>query len=176
MKVAAGKGNEELLETIRQSIVPIPGVREVAVNPTTGSVVVHYDEEHHPTMHAKVEHHSKKHLKVCRAPEVSEVDKVAEGIEREAEFLAEHSHVARAVVDFCRTVDDGVKRVTNNAVDLKVVLPLGLAVVTFLEIGATAATPVWLTLGLFSLNHFVELHAHDGEDDDEDEDCEEGEA
>ncbi len=39
-------------------------------------------------------------------------------------------------------------------------MPLGLAAVTFIEIGATAATPVWVTIGLFSLNHFIELQAH----------------
>jgi hypothetical protein len=32
--------------------------------------------------------------------------------------------------------------------------------VTFIEIGATAATPVWVTIGLFSMNHFIELRAH----------------
>ena len=26
--------------------------------------------------------------------------------------------------------------------------------------GASAATPIWLTLGVFSLNHFVELQRH----------------
>jgi hypothetical protein len=29
----------------------------------------------------------------------------------------------------------------------------------FLEIGATAATPVWVTFAIFAVNHFVEMHA-----------------
>jgi hypothetical protein len=33
-----------------------------------------------------------------------------------------------------------------------------------MEAGATAA-PMWVTLVIFSLNHFVEPHAHDGDND-----------
>jgi hypothetical protein len=29
----------------------------------------------------------------------------------------------------------------------------------FFEIGATAATPVWVTFAIFAVNHFVEMHA-----------------
>jgi hypothetical protein len=29
-----------------------------------------------------------------------------------------------------------------------------------IELGATAATPIWLTLGVFTINHFVELQRH----------------
>jgi hypothetical protein len=43
-----------------------------------------------------------------------------------------------------------------------------LAGFTFFEIGAAAATPMWVTLVIFSLNHFVELRAHTAEDDDGD--------
>ena len=54
-----------------------------------------------------------------------------------------------------------LKITTGNTVDLKIVLAGGLAAFTFLEIGATAATPMWVTLALFSLNHFAELqHPH----------------
>jgi hypothetical protein len=38
------------------------------------------------------------------------------------------------------------------------VLAAGVIAVTILEIGATAATPVWVTLMLFATNHYVELH------------------
>jgi hypothetical protein len=81
-------------------------------------------------------------------------------LEEEAEFLAEHSHVARAIVELFKSLDREVKRATDNAVDLKVLIPLGLAAYTLLELGVEAATPVWLTLGLFAMNHFIELHAH----------------
>ena len=38
-------------------------------------------------------------------------------------------------------------------------LPLGLAVYSFVEIGLEASTPLWVTLGIFSFNSFLTLHA-----------------
>lgn len=100
-----------------------------------------------------------------RKPPPNKINEVTETIEAEAEFLAEHSHAAKVVVDFAKDLDRKLKRATRNNVDLKILVPVGLAAVTFLEIGAAAATPMWVTLVLFSMNHFVELHAHDDDDD-----------
>jgi hypothetical protein len=81
-------------------------------------------------------------------------------LEKEAEFLSSHSHLAKVVFDALRKFDIGLKKATDNNVDLKVLTPLALAVYAFMELGLEAATPVWLTLGVFSFNHFVTLHTH----------------
>ena len=44
MKVAAGKGNPELLQKIGETFSGIPGVQRITANPTTGSLVLHYDQ------------------------------------------------------------------------------------------------------------------------------------
>ncbi|MBV8592379.1 MAG: hypothetical protein JO212_20360, partial [Acetobacteraceae bacterium] len=80
-------------------------------------------------------------------------------IEAEAELLAGHSHSARVIVDFFKDADREIKTLTNNLIDLKIVLAFALAVATFAGIGATAATPMWVTLALFALNHFIEMQA-----------------
>jgi hypothetical protein len=36
---------------------------------------------------------------------------------------------------------------------------------TILEMGANAATPVWLTLAIFTFNHFVELRQSNEEEE-----------
>ena len=82
---------------------------------------------------------------------------LANKIEQEAEFLAEHSETARAVVDFCKRTDREIKIATGNVLDLKMVLAIGVVGFTIFEVGATAATPVWVTLSLFGLNHFIEM-------------------
>jgi len=81
-----------------------------------------------------------------------------EMLEKEAEFLSSHSHSAKIVFEGLRKFDAGLKKATNNNIDLKVLAPLSLAVYAFMELGFEAATPVWLTLGVFSFNHFVTLH------------------
>jgi uncharacterized radical SAM superfamily Fe-S cluster-containing enzyme len=99
-------------------------------------------------------------------PKLSEIDEVAETLEKEAEYLANHSRTAKVVFDFVRKCDLELKRATDNQIDLKVLAPLGLAVYAFVEMGIEASTPVWLTLGLFSFNHFVDLHTHHDADAD----------
>ena len=88
----------------------------------------------------------------------TELDKLTNSIEAEAEFLARHSHTARAVVDFVKKIDHEVKRATNNSVDLKIIFAVGIIGLTVFEVGATAATPVWVTLAIFTVNHFIQIH------------------
>jgi hypothetical protein len=177
LKLAAARNNPALLNQIRDAFAAIPGVDAVIVKAATGSLVIHYDPEHHPDlaslftsldgsaapaalpMASAVQAGSAQASKP-RIP-ATDLDKKIDAIEQEAEYLAEHSHLARSIVDGVKALDRGIKRSTNNTVDLKILTPLGLAALTFIEIGAAAATPMWVTLAIFSLNHFVELRAHD---------------
>ncbi|QPF84518.1 hypothetical protein IC762_33775 [Bradyrhizobium genosp. L] len=161
MKIPSAKENPELLEQIKQTFSVIPGVHEVAINPTTGSVVLHYDTEKHDEFHGKLEHHTGGHYK----PPTNEIDSLASKIEQEAEYLAEHSHTAKVIVDQFKSIDRGIKVATGNVVDLKTLLAAGVAGITIFEVGATAATPVWATLAIFALNHMIQANMH-GEDDD----------
>lgn len=167
LKIPSGKGNETLFEEIRQSLAVAPGIHEIIVNSATSSVTVHYAVDVHPELHMSLGQHQD-HFEV-HTPPSTKLDDMTHMVEAEAEFLAEHSHSAKAVVNFCRNLDREVKKATGNSVDLKVLVPLGLAVVTFVEIGAAAATPVWVTIGLFSINHFIELQAHQARQRREDE-------
>ena len=89
----------------------------------------------------------------------NEIDALARKIEEEADFLAEHSDAAKAVVDFCKHWDREIKVASGNLVDLKMVLCIGLVGFTIFEVGPAAATPVWVTLTLFGLNHFIEMQS-----------------
>jgi hypothetical protein len=159
VKLPNAKGDDVLLEEIRQTLVNVPGIYDIEINGATGSVTIHYSADTHPELHASIDQHQQV-FTIAHRPPSTKLDDMTHLIEEEAEFLAEHSHTARIIVDLCASLDKKVKKATNNTVDLKVLVPLGLAAVTFVEIGATAATPVWVTIGLFSLNHFVELQAH----------------
>jgi cation transport ATPase len=162
MKIPSAKGNPELLEEIQKTFSAIPGIEQVVVNPETGSVVLRYDTDQHDNFHAGFshrmnEHHGGNHHS-HRAPS-NEIDALASKIEEEANFLAEHSQAAKAVVDFCRHWDHEIKHASGNIFDLKMVLCVGLVGFMIFEVGAAAATPVWVTLTLFGLNHFIEMQA-----------------
>ena len=159
MKVPSAKENPELLEQIKQTFSVIPGIEEVLVNPATGSIVLHYDTDRHDEVHGRLQHHTGGHYK----PPTNEIDALANKIEQEAEYLAEHSHTARVIVDFFKDFDNGIKVSTGNVIDLKIVLAAGIAGFTIFEVGATAATPVWVTLAVFALNHMIQANMRDAE-------------
>jgi hypothetical protein len=156
MKIPSAKGNTELLQQISETFAVIPGIEQVTVNPVTGSVVLHYDIERHDEFNGRFRD---QHGTVAGAPPPTQIDDFANKIEKEAEFLARNSESARAVVDFCKKLDNEIKKSTGNAVDLKIVFAIAIIGVTVFEIGATAATPVWVTLAIFAVNHFIEMHA-----------------
>lgn len=165
MKIPAGKGNPELLKRVSETFAVIPGIEEVIVNPATGSIVLHYDSDRHDEFHGNFRGHYEAHHAAYGAPAGdgargmdTELDKLAHSIEAEAEFLARHSHSARIVVDFVKMLDHEIKKATNNNIDLKIVFAVGIIGLTVAEVGATAATPVWLTLAIFTVNHFIQLH------------------
>jgi Heavy metal associated domain 2 len=157
MKVPAGKGNPELLQQIGATFAGIPGIERVTANPTTGSLVLHYDRKQHESVHRNLRGRLDNQ---APEPPPTQLDELANKIEREAEFLAEHSQTARMIVHVCKRFDREIKLRSNNYVDLKIGLAGTIIGLTLLELGATAATPVWLTLGVFTLNHFVELQQH----------------
>jgi hypothetical protein len=162
VRVPSAKGNPRALEQIRQSLLPLAGVREVSVSPSIGTITINYDPKRHAEFrkHLIGEGRHKNVMALAPPPKLSEIDEVAETLEKEAEYLSSHSRTAKMIFDFVRSCDLELKRATDNQVDLKVLAPLGLAVYAFVEMGIEAATPVWLTLGLFSFNHFVDLHTH----------------
>jgi cation transport ATPase len=164
LKMSNARGDFRALQEIKEAIAPLHGVRKVEVKAATGSIVVHYDATVHDDFHAHLagrgESSGLYSVSAPAPPELTEVDEIAKKIEAEAEFLSEHSDTARSVVNFFSLMNREVKRATNNAVDLKVLLPFGLAVYSVLEVGIEASTPMWVTLGIFSFNSFVSLHSH----------------
>jgi hypothetical protein len=164
MKIPAGKGNPELLKQVSETFAIIPGIEEVKINPVTGSVVLYYDADRHDEFHGSFRGHYEAHgggqaptNGVMHGAD-TELDKLTNSIEAEAEFLARHSHSARAVVDFVKKIDHEIKLATNNNLDLKIVFAVGIICLTVFEVGATAATPVWVTLAIFTVNHFIQMH------------------
>jgi Heavy metal associated domain 2 len=165
MKIPAGKGNPDLLQKVSETFAVIPGIEHVTVNPTTGSVVLYYDTDRHDEFHGTFRGHYEAHGggnhgggNGAAHGADTELDKLTNSIEAEAEFLARHSHSARAVVDFVKKIDHEIKVATNNNLDLKIVFAVGIICLTVFEVGATAATPVWVTLAIFTVNHFIQMH------------------
>jgi hypothetical protein len=164
IKIPAAKDDPALLDRVQKVFVGMPNLHAVIAKPESGSLVLRYDPNHE----AEIERRMRELLKQALPKKArkksngelpgNEFDAVTRQIEAEAAFLAGRSQAAHVVVEFFKDVDRELKLATNNTVDLKIVLALGLAVATFLGVGAHAATPMWVTLALFAINHFLEMH------------------
>lgn len=148
IKIPAARRNRRVLEQVSQFISALEGVHTVEPNPVTGSVVVHYDPAHRERLYQYLP----------APPELGEAAEMVEKVQREAEFLAAHSHTAAAVLESARSLDGTVRQATGGLLDLKVLLPALLTAWAFFEVGIDTSTPMWVSLGIFSFNSFVMLH------------------
>ena len=167
LRVKAAKNNPALLEEIKAVFSKVEGIERIETRDATGSVILYYDPEYHPdpaTLFRNLTGSGSEPSAVPISLPHNKIEDTEQQIEQEAEYLAEHSHFARVVVEYAKQLDRELKRATDNNLDLKILAPVVLAAFTFLGIGATAATPMWVTLVIFSLNHFVELHAQDADE------------
>jgi len=161
VKISSARNNSDALNLYKSIFSELPGISKVIANVETGSIVIQYD----PRREAEFQDHfqqacQRQNFALGVGLQAKELDDLANKIEGEALFLADRSEVVRVLVDVFKNVDYQIKVVTGNKIDLKVVLVGALAAFTFVEIGGKAATPMWVTLALFSLNHFIELR-HD---------------
>ncbi len=146
-----------VLRGLQEFVRGLGGVQHVEVNPVTGSILVHYEPESAEQLRSLAE--GEGDLQSFGIPPgLGEADDLAEKITAEAEFLAQHSETALHIVNSVRSLDVAIRKATDNAVDLKVLLPAALGVWAFFSIGVEVSTPLWVSLGIFSFNSFVALH------------------
>lgn len=158
MKIPKAEHRPEILEAYKQVFLAIPSIISVRTNTEAGNIVINYDTKREAEFHQHFDTSCAEHnMSVNLSLPGNEFKEMTKKIEAEAEFLAERSHFVRVTVDFFKGLDYQIKVVTGNAIDLKILLAGGLAVATFVEIGAEAATPMWVTLALFGVNHFIEM-------------------
>lgn len=158
-KVLSAKGNHHLLRQIRESASRLAGVHRVDVNPITGSVVIEYRAADLSAFVSRMmEFGESSGLLSFVLPEFGEAERAVATIEAGAEFLAKHSEMYRSILDFLKGLNLEVKRATNNAIDLKLLVPLGLAAYSLLFVNTKESSPLWVTLLIFSIHTFVSLH------------------
>lgn len=153
MRLARSNRDPRLLGELRDFISGLGGVETVEVNPTTGSILVRYRPESQGKLQMVL-------ANVTGAPPFPEMpdQELAADLEREARFLESHSELALQVMKGLKDLNRGVREASGNTVDLKVLLPAGLAAWAFFKMGVEAATPLWVTLAIFAFNSFIELH------------------
>jgi hypothetical protein len=162
IKVPAAKNRPDLIESIRKALEEVRGVNSAEANPLTGSLVLQYDPASHPTFVQRLTKLGEE-TGLFGLVELQDADfnQLATDVRNESEYLATHSKTAAVIINEVKKANIGIKKASDNTVDLNVLVPLGVAVYSALAVGLEAATPLWVTLAIFSFHSFVALHSTD---------------
>src|SRR5438105_1959701 len=92
------KGNPAMLEAVKQSLSPLPGVKQVEVKPTTGSVVVEYDAARYHEFFDLIDKHAgPQRILKFKPRERAQIAEIVARIEAETEFISENSTLAEII-------------------------------------------------------------------------------
>jgi len=150
VKVPRSAVDSAALRDAERALSAQPGVQQVRVNPTAASVVVNYDPEvaSLPALFAAI----------ARAGVTIEpVDARKEG-HRSTDGL----YLGKPVVKVAGAANKGVASLTGGALDLRVLVPVGLGALALREIlsGRLGAAP-WYTLLWWTFDSFLKLRRPD---------------
>jgi copper chaperone CopZ len=157
IKVKDAKANVDFFSNIKKVLGILPGVNSVRVNPLSSSIVIDY-----PASDVAF------HLKLLDSPEVKswlsmdQQDSITafinQAISKSIPYSEQHSRIAEVIVSVAEQLDIGLRKASNGYLDLKLLLPLGIAVGTSLHKARGRGTPMWITLSTFAFNSFLSMH------------------
>jgi hypothetical protein len=155
LKVPFAKSHPELFDLLCSLAAKVPGFKGAKANRKTGSILVLYDEAT-----------SERFLELLTEAIAEAVElTAAPGRRGPSRGSRNISAAAQSIYDFFGGLDESVREATDNELDLRVLLPVGVAAVALLTMRRRTGTPVWLTALIFAFNSFRSLHAESDEND-----------
>jgi hypothetical protein len=157
LKVPGAPGAVQSLAEIEAGILELPGVSGVEVRPATGSIVIEYDVDDAPDFVDTA-------AAFARALGISWIDLTpattsSEGpFDSAAQLVPTPSELARVIIESFRSLNRELMQASDNAVDLRVLLPLAVTVLGARPGLAMQSTPMWMTSLMFAFSSFVSLH------------------
>ncbi len=149
LRVPAARSNPALLEQIGAVAKAIPGVEGIESNATTGSVLIHYAQDECQDFEASL---------AGAGDSIFELLSIRQGQKAGSRRSETDSTTAIAIAAAFKSFDTRIKTVTDNTLDLKVLLPMAAAAAAAFTAREALATPLWLTLAIFAFSAFVVLH------------------
>lgn len=159
LKVPAAKGEDHELREISSAIAKTEGIDRVEYNPITGSILIQYSPKRYNNLQALESGLSSSAAPLALTNSYPGYD----GAKR-PRYQRGRSIAAKRVDAFFKELDHEIRVASDNEVDLKFILPFGVAVLGLLALRYSSATPLWLTLLIFAFNAFLGLHAPMPED------------
>jgi Heavy metal associated domain 2 len=132
-----------LLNEIRERLLNLPRVESVDTNPITGSLLILYSRNDA--------------AEFCQALFERVTDLVKFAPESQTE-TGDYSATALDVLKVIKQADDGLRNDTGGRVDLKLLFPLGMVLLTIMTLPTNLQTPLWLSFLMFGFSSFESMH------------------
>jgi copper chaperone CopZ len=149
----------EFFSAVQRAIEGLQGVQSVRVNPASSSIVIGYSPCD-TVFHLRLQDDPTVNSWLRLDGEEALLVEINEAVSAGARYLRSHSRLAEAIVSAAEDLDSNLRRASDGYLDLKVLLPLGVAAASSMHKARSRGTPVWLTLGTFAFNAFLSLHRH----------------
>ena len=158
-KVSGAKGKRDFFQHVDRVATSVDGVRRVSTSPVNESVIVHYDKNDYGTeQRLKDAFHTECALLSIAVPEAGVMEELIYTAESGADYLAKHSRVAASLVNAVKLINQELKGVTNNMVDLRLLLPLVFVGYDLFFVDREKNPLAWTMLLLGSFQTFVTLN------------------
>jgi hypothetical protein len=159
IKVIGAAGETAFFAAVQQVIGALQGVDAVRVNPSSSSIVIDYRPSD-TVFHFRLQNHPELGCWLSLEGEDALLAVIDESVTEGARYLAQHSRLAENLVSTAELLDANLRKASDGYLDLKMLLPLGVAVATSLHKARSRGTPMWMSLGTFAFNAFLTLHRH----------------
>jgi hypothetical protein len=155
LKGASGYGQQ-----IKEFLSPIEGLTQVDFSPVTGSILLHYDPELHEHFSEDLTAHVQRTMGLSLVSTTTTNGSSASQEDPEGVVapVIRDTKLARDIATFFTRLNQSVRAETDDAFDLKILLPVGLGIYALLKAGSAMTTPLWVTLGIFSFTSFAILN------------------
>jgi hypothetical protein len=160
LKVADVREHPTLAGELQQRLVSLPGVRQVEVNPRTGSVLILYEA----TAFASAEAMQELAKPLAELFPGLEIDELQSRLSS-ANGSGSAPVVTQGIASFFAGLNRNIDAATGSTVDLRILLPVGLFILGLrsLLITDTRPLPTWYDFFWFALGTYFMLHPKPGE-------------
>lgn len=157
IRVMDPHADADFFSEVKQAIGALSGVDSVRVNLPTASIVVDYlSSDTVFLFRLQDDPNVKAWLSIDKEVELAAL--ISHAVTTRMPYSESHSRLAEAIVSVAENLNIGLRQATDGYLDLKVLLPLGIAIGTSLHKARGRGTPMWITLGTFAFNSFLTMH------------------
>lgn len=153
------RGETEFFAAVQQVIGGLSGVDSVHVNAASSSIVITYRPSD-TVFHFRLQDDPDVGAWLLLEGEDALTAALDEAVTVSARHLQRHSRLAESIVSTAEHLDSNLRKASGGLLDLKVLLPLGMAAAISLHKARSRGTPMWLTVSTFAFNAFLTLHRH----------------